>query len=37
MDPAVPLKEHNSPRAGTIRAANVPVIFEAAFRFVGAR
>ena len=34
-DAAVPLTEHNLPRPGAIRAANVPVIFEAAFRFMG--
>ena len=36
-DPSVPLREHNVPRPGAIRAANVPVILEAAFRFAGAR
>src|SRR4051812_47975595 len=36
-DAAVPLLEHNVPRPGAIRSANVPVIFEAAFRFKGAR
>lgn len=35
LDPAVPLREHNAPRSGSIRAGNVPVIFEAAFRFTG--
>ena len=34
-DPAVPLTEHNVPRAGAICAGNVPVIYEAAFRFGG--
>jgi ubiquinone/menaquinone biosynthesis C-methylase UbiE len=34
-DPAVPLTEHNVARPGTIRNGNVPVIFEAAFRFRG--
>jgi SAM-dependent methyltransferase len=36
-DPTVPLAELNVPRPGPIRAANVPVILEAAFRFVGVR
>lgn len=31
-DPAVPLKEHNRPPAGALRAGG-PVIYEAAFRF----
>jgi SAM-dependent methyltransferase len=35
LDPAVPLTEHNVPRPGSIRTGNVPVIFEAAFRFTG--
>jgi len=35
-DPSVPLTEHNVPRPGAIRAANVPVILEAGFRFAGA-
>jgi SAM-dependent methyltransferase len=34
-DDAVPLTEHNLPKSGSLRAGNVPVIFEAAFRFVG--
>jgi SAM-dependent methyltransferase len=32
-DAGVPLAEHNVPRPGSIRTGNVPVIFEAAFRF----
>lgn len=36
-DAAVPLAEHNVPRPGSIRSGNVPVIFEAAFRFTGGR
>ena len=35
LDAAVPLTEHNVPRPGAIRTGNVPVIFEAAFRFTG--
>ena len=35
LDNAVPFREHNAPRPGTIRTGNVPVIFEAAFRFTG--
>jgi SAM-dependent methyltransferase len=31
-DPAVPLTEHNAPRAGTMHAGRVPVIWEGAFR-----
>jgi len=34
-DPAVPLTEHNLPRAGTMTVGRVPVIYEAAFRFNG--
>ncbi|HET7695205.1 MAG TPA: class I SAM-dependent methyltransferase [Vicinamibacterales bacterium] len=34
-DAAVPLTEHNAPRPGSLRTGNVPVIFEAAFRFAG--
>ncbi len=37
LDPAVPLTEHNLPHPASIRAVNVPVIFEAAFRFNGGR
>ena len=32
-DASVPLKEYNRPRPGAIRAGNVPVIWEAAFRY----
>jgi SAM-dependent methyltransferase len=32
-DPAVPLREHNRPRPGALRASGGPVIYEAAFRF----
>jgi SAM-dependent methyltransferase len=35
LDEAVPLSEHNVPRPGSIRTGNVPVIYEAAFRFTG--
>ncbi|AMY08887.1 Demethylrebeccamycin-D-glucose O-methyltransferase [Luteitalea pratensis] len=35
LDEAIPLSEHNLPAAGTIHAARVPVIFEAAFRYTG--
>jgi hypothetical protein len=35
LDDGVPLTEHNVPRPGSIRAGNIPVIFEAAFRFTG--
>jgi SAM-dependent methyltransferase len=34
-EPAIPLTEHNLPRPGSIRAVDVPVVFEAAFRFNG--
>jgi SAM-dependent methyltransferase len=34
-DSAVPLTEHNAPRPGTLPTGNVPVIYEAAFRFAG--
>jgi SAM-dependent methyltransferase len=34
-DAAVPLTEHNAPRPGSIPTGNVPVIYEAAFRFGG--
>lgn len=33
LDPAVPLTEHNLPRAGAFRTAGPPAIYEAAFRF----
>lgn len=36
LDRAVPLREHNVPRPGSVRTGKVPVIFEAAFRFTGA-
>ena len=36
LDPAVPLREHNAPRPGSIRTGPVPVIYEAAFRRTGA-
>ena len=36
LDAGVPLTEHNVPRPRSIRPGNVPVIFEAAFRFTGA-
>lgn len=36
LDGAVLLREHNVPRPGSVRTGNVPVIFEAAFRFTGA-
>ena len=35
LDAGVPLTEHNVPGPGSIRSGNVPVIFEAAFRFTG--
>lgn len=31
-DPAVPLRELNLPRPGTLRSGGAPVIFEGAFR-----
>jgi ubiquinone/menaquinone biosynthesis C-methylase UbiE len=34
-DPGVPLSERNRPRPGAFVAATVPVIYEAAFRYVG--
>jgi ubiquinone/menaquinone biosynthesis C-methylase UbiE len=36
-DPAVPLTEHNVPPPGSLRTTGGPVIYEAAFRFAGAR
>ena len=36
-DRAVPITEHNVPRSGALLPASVPAIFEAAFRFAGAR
>ena len=36
LDPAVPFTEHNVPRPGSLRPGRVPVIFEAAFRFMAA-
>jgi SAM-dependent methyltransferase len=36
-DDAVPLTEHNVPPRGSLRTAGGPVIYEAAFRFAGAR
>jgi len=36
-DPAVPLTEHNVPPPGSLRTTGGPVIYEAAFRFTGAR
>jgi SAM-dependent methyltransferase len=35
-DPAVPLREHNRPRPGALRAGGGPIIYEAAFRFTAA-
>ena len=32
-DAAVPLREHNRPRAGVLRTSGPPVIYEGAFRF----
>jgi hypothetical protein len=34
-DAAVPLVEHNRPRPGSVSAGNVPVVYEATFRYQG--
>ena len=36
LDPAVPFTEHNLPRPGALTTGRVPVIYEAAFRFIRA-
>ena len=36
LDETIPISEHNLPAAGAIHAVRAPVIFEAAFRYMGA-
>ena len=36
LDETIPMSEHNLPAAGAIHAVRAPVIFEAAFRYMGA-
>ena len=35
LDETIPMSEHNLPAAGAIHAVRAPVIFEAAFRYMG--
>ena len=35
LDETIPMSEHNLPAAGSIHAVRAPVIFEAAFRYMG--
>jgi hypothetical protein len=34
-DPAVPITEYNRPRPGTVQRGTMPVLYEAAFRYIG--